>query len=1137
MLKTVRVDGMRNRTLNRGAASLYAPLPVLILACFSAFGCDKKTAHASPTDTLSPEMKAEKTADKNHSSGGPSKTEASFTPAPEPPILRIEPGMHTAAITGISVNGDGGLVLTSSKDQTARLWELPSGRLLRTFRPYIGNYSKAYLSTCSLSPDGLLAAVSGWNGVTRGGSVYVFNTADGSIIQSFDTEGIIQDIAFSTGGRYLALLDARIGLRIWGTHNWKEAAKDDTYGTSRGLTVDWYGDERIVTTSQDGPMRLYTMEGESLKCIAKASGADLGTAFGICDARFSPSGQEIAILVRGDKHIDPAQLAVMDARNLAVRGHQSLNKDRNNMIGTCLAWIGDKPDIALEEGKFARYSSTLDETGWKTRSDPDTKPYSDVHSLGPGEKNIAGMKRLPNGNLLISLTNSSWGVLTDDGKISILGSPAIIDYKDSDCGQLQLSEGGSRVTLLSEEFERLNFEVKRRELSLTRGSSGRYEDDPPLYELPTLRNRYDESGNRYLDSAKGRSAGSRLIGLERGLRLIEDYTERWRIPLRSPALAVGLSDDNSVAMAALGDGTIRWYRADTGVEILALFVHADRKHWVLWATEYGPGRARIGIQTEPEQPNVIKAVELENAVKAGLKVGDQVIRVDKTPIINDDSLYEATSVHKARDHVKITIRREGKEMELDCELTESVSERPVKRIYYDASAGAEDLIGWHVNRGPSEAADFFPASRFRSEFYRPDIIDRVLVTHDVAEAVKQANEAAGGKSVPLTDVGAAVMQRQPPSIELLTGGPAKKVEVNNVSDVTLRYRVKKGLGGEEVKRVKVMLDGRPSLLEAPIPKNDGEMAAVDVPIPSKECTVSILAENRYAASEAAVLRVIPVIPQLPEQQGRSTKQKRRLVVLSVGVNAHLNNSKEMDRPWNKNDAEDLVGVLKKQAPRLYRDVQSRVLTGPDATARNILDGFDWLRRECKADDTVVILLMGHGGNDEKNRFVFISYDFDDTRRDQTSVSYEEIQRCLSNLPGRVILFVGSCHSGDVLGGRGSERLPVMDTTQLSNALASEENGVVVFTASTGRQVAWSGSKLRNSLFFQAILEGLNGKADLLRKGTITVASLETYISSRVPELFEKYIAKGEAAKKIGAITQTPTVAKPQTIPDFVIATD
>jgi WD40 repeat protein len=39
--------------------------------------------------------------------------------------------------------------------------------------------------------------------------------------------------------------------------------------------------------------------------------------------------------------------------------------------------------------------------------------------------------------------------------------------------------------------------------------------------------------------------------------------------------------------------------------------------------------------------------------------------------------------------------------------------------YYMASAGGEDLIGWHINRGWNQEADFFPASQFRAEYNRP----------------------------------------------------------------------------------------------------------------------------------------------------------------------------------------------------------------------------------------------------------------------------------------------------------------------------------------------------------------------------------------------------------------------------------
>lgn len=65
--------------------------------------------------------------------------------------------------------------------------------------------------------------------------------------------------------------------------------------------------------------------------------------------------------------------------------------------------------------------------------------------------------------------------------------------------------------------------------------------------------------------------------------------------------------------------------------------------------------------------------------------------------------------------------------------------------YYDAAAGADELIGWHVNHGYDQAPDFYPVSQFRSRFYRPDIIQRVLQTPDldVNQAARDADKEAG----------------------------------------------------------------------------------------------------------------------------------------------------------------------------------------------------------------------------------------------------------------------------------------------------------------------------------------------------------------------------------------------------------
>lgn len=46
--------------------------------------------------------------------------------------------------------------------------------------------------------------------------------------------------------------------------------------------------------------------------------------------------------------------------------------------------------------------------------------------------------------------------------------------------------------------------------------------------------------------------------------------------------------------------------------------------------------------------------------------------------------------------------------------------------YYDCSPGADSLIGWHINRGPDQAADFYPAETFASTFKQPALVDAAL---------------------------------------------------------------------------------------------------------------------------------------------------------------------------------------------------------------------------------------------------------------------------------------------------------------------------------------------------------------------------------------------------------------------------
>ena len=122
----------------------------------------------------------------------------------------------------------------------------------------------------------------------------------------------------------------------------------------------------------------------------------------------------------------------------------------------------------------------------------------------------------------------------------------------------------------------------------------------------------------------------------------------------------------------------------------------------------------------------------------------------------------------------------------------------------------------------------------------------------------------------------------------------------------------------------------------------------------------------------------------------------------------------------------------------------------------------------------------------------------------------------------MVLFIDTCKAGGVTQRLGARRGEVpVDVDRVANELSSAENGVVVFASSTGMQFSLERAAWGNGAFTKALLEGLEGEADYTEDGAITVNELELYIAERV-----KVLTGGE---------QTPTMSKPQTIPDFPLA--
>ena len=423
--------------------------------------------------------------------------------------------------------------------------------------------------------------------------------------------------------------------------------------------------------------------------------------------------------------------------------------------------------------------------------------------------------------------------------------------------------------------------------------------------------------------------------------------------------------------------------------------------------------------------------------------------------------------------------------------------------YFDASPGGEGLIGWHLNNGPDRAADFFPASRFRSTYHRPDVIDRVLKTLDEAVALQQANDESGRKQV----AEVSVREKLPPVVTI--SSPADRAEVSG-TPIKVSYSAR---SPEPLTGLKILVDGRPVSAEGS-GKSVKESGEISVPIPSRDCEISVVAENRNAASEPATVR-------LRWKGAAAAKEefqiKPKLYVLAVGVSQYQD--AELRLGLAAKDALDFSAAWTEQKGELYSGVEARVLADEQATKGNILDGLEWLQRQVTQKDIAVLFFAGHGINDPNGIFYFLPVDAGLESLKRTGISQSDITSTVTMIAGKVLVFIDACHSGNLMGK--AKRRGLVVSSAVVNELASAENGAIVFSSSTGRQYSQEKPEWGNGAFTKGLVEGIRGKADYRATGRITVNMLDLYVSERVKEL-----TGGQ---------QTPTTVKPPNVPDFPVA--
>jgi WD40 repeat protein len=430
--------------------------------------------------------------------------------------------------------------------------------------------------------------------------------------------------------------------------------------------------------------------------------------------------------------------------------------------------------------------------------------------------------------------------------------------------------------------------------------------------------------------------------------------------------------------------------------------------------------------------------------------------------------------------------------------------------YYDASVGGDELIGWHVNHGYDQAPDFYPVSQFRDRFYRPDVIRRVLQTPDldVEEAVRAADQEA---SRPMTKR-APVSSLLTPIVEI--NDPKDPAAVDR-TDIQIGYSVRLP-SPDDTLRVEVRVDGAKVIPDdRRLVDTGGTRAGIlHLTIPRRDSKVSVIAYNGHGASEPASVHL--------QWRGPGTDPKLTLYVLAIGISNYKD--KKVQLHFAAKDADDFVALARTQKGGLYEEVITHPphgsLRDDEATRDAVLDELDWIMKAVtNTNDVAMVFLSGHGITTPDQHYRFLPYDYDSGHVERTTISDSELKDYLTKIGGKKIFFFDTCYSGAVLTGKTTGTQP--DVDKFANDLKAAENGIVVFTSSTGNELSLERDDLKNGAFAAAVVEGLRGAAARPEVPVIMISDLQGYVSRRVKEL-------------TGG-NQRPTMAMPKTVEDFPIA--
>lgn len=599
-----------------------------------------------------------------------------------PPTLTIDAGGHTAVVSSLWPL-PGGQLLSSSYDNTIRLWDLPAEKTLRTIRGQVGTGRRGQVVCMTMTPDNKLLLVGGWFADEERGRhpIRVYDWPQGTLHGLLDGhERPVRSLAVSPDGQFLASGDFGGTLRYWRrTPQGFEPLVFVQAHTNRvsNLLFDPTGGNLLVSTGYDGIARFWNYGPAGIKEVTAIRPLRVPTIYGCA---WRPDGSAIAFAGATtllEPKADDGEVRFY-RRDGQPTGQPIVQKDTGI---TAIDFSPDGRRLVVGCG----YPGT-DTRAW-VYSLPDNKI---VAEFGGHDNTINDVKFLDDGRTIVSVGSYNNAVLR----------------WDATSGK-QLGQLGGRSSF--------------------NWNAGVSRDGKTLYWGTGL---YDPKG--VFDLEKGNQRGP----LEWGISLSGKEPEL--VPASGADAIRGSSVQGKLRLERFQDERLQFVQLVDGGAKLS----SGRDRDVIYGATFLPFAklARLGAATPVlvaggESLGLFDATSGRRIHELFGHVG-QVLAVAPSPLgdfaVSAGGDQTLRLWHLPSGQLRLSVFHAADDW---------IAWTP--QGFYAASPQGDRLIGWQINRGEGRDPEHFAAVQFSKLLFRPEVIPQVLNSEaapDVGAGVEKISE-------------------------------------------------------------------------------------------------------------------------------------------------------------------------------------------------------------------------------------------------------------------------------------------------------------------------------------------------------------------------------------------------------------